>query len=177
MTTRKEIKKASNGAEQHITTLKKELSLLRSTCIMKKRPISSSYFNFFIPFRSHLADFFYNMLQKAFAELRTRWWSCWERKREFFSHSLCTFFVVCFGRFRKINSNYMCWINRKMYFLLHYWYDIKKPLSFLLQENLMISPKTNFNDYYKSLRCNVMTFFEHNRLPPPIVGSNDNMKK
>jgi hypothetical protein len=42
-----------------------------------------------------------------------------------------------------------------------------------LQENLMISQKTNFNDYYKSLRNNVLTFLEHNRLPPSAVESSD----
>ena len=35
----------------------------------------------------------------------------------------------------------------------------------------MISQKTNLNEYYKSLRNNVITFLGHNRLP--IVGSTD----
>ncbi|CAG9799776.1 unnamed protein product [Chironomus riparius] len=39
------------------------------------------------------------------------------------------------------------------------------------RENLMISQKTNLNEYYKSLRNNVITFLGHNRLP--IVGSTD----
>lgn len=38
-------------------------------------------------------------------------------------------------------------------------------LFFSLQENVMISQKTNLSDYYKSLRNNVITLLEQSRRP------------
>lgn len=45
--------------------------------------------------------------------------------------------------------------------------------SYLFQQNVMISPKTNLSDYYKSLRNNVITLLEQSRRP----GDQSNGKK
>lgn len=45
--------------------------------------------------------------------------------------------------------------------------------SLSFQQNVMISPKTNLSDYYKSLRNNVITLLEQSRRP----GDQSNGKK
>jgi hypothetical protein len=46
--------------------------------------------------------------------------------------------------------------------------------SFSLQENVMISPKTNLSDYYQSLRNNVFTLLEQSRRPTdPSANENE----
>lgn len=180
-------KKASNGAEKHITTLKKALFL--SPCLLrcmlsKETPYFEFVFQLFHSIPLTPCRFFTTCckkhLQNCALDGGARKASEREKKREkrFFMHIFLPLPSQSYVLWAFQKSK-LCVLNQCIIFIdMLHTFDIKCFLSFLsLQENQMISPKTNLNDYYKNLRCNVMTFFEHNRMPSTIVGSNDNIKK